>query len=508
MRYRAGMGKKAAWTVLFVLMAALAAEQAGAHGASYFPVGRFYKCYQDGGYNWPPDGSSMPNAGCRAMFRMGIANWGDWAGLRKVIPGYQDFNAVKAAIPDGTLCSANDPSFKGVDALSDAWYRTPIRLTHGKFQFKFEASATHSPNSWRFFLSNPGYRTTQPLRWSDLTQIYQRGDATPTRDPMTGKNFYIIDVPVPAGRTGDATLYVIWQRTFGSDEGFYQCSDITLEGEEAPGNEPDWFERGYFVNQAVKPNINDQVRFRVFSGRRGGVELVDVTLPITAHNHNERIWSKELAGVIQPHADLVKVGVKSGNDVRFDENNIYSNLVFLKNESDTMAMDIETPPSPQPGKPITVVSFNVPSSVTVGGSLPVRVEAKSATNQTLRYTWYRTSSYFSGAIGNNPSGAYVATESGVGKTSSVWVQITDGTHTVDSPKQPVAILPKENGGGGSCYEAWSASKVYGAISNTSHAARVTQSGRNYEQQHWTQGQNPAQFNGVGQPWKDLGPCQP
>lgn len=158
------------------------------------------------------------------------------------------------------------------------------------------------------------------------------------------------------------------------------------------------------------------------------------------------------------------------------------------------------------GEPITATLI-VPATVKVGDALPVRVDAKSATDKRLSYTWYRTSAYFAGTIGNNPSGTYTATEAGAGTTSSVYVQISDGTNSYTTPRQSVTILANAGGGGTTCYPSWSSTQVYGTISSSSPAARVSYQGRNYEQQHWTQNQNPAQLNGVGQPWKDLGPCQ-
>lgn len=171
------------------------------------------------------------------------------------------------------------------------------------------------------------------------------------------------------------------------------------------------------------------------------------------------------------------------------------------------ALDLSQPVAVTvPVAPITA-TLAVPSTVVVGGSLPVRVDAKSATGRTLSYTWIRNASNFSGSIGNKPSGTYTALAAGEGKTTNISVEISDGTNKYTTPQQAVTILAAPSSGGTACYEPWSLSKVYGVISSTHSAARVSQSGRNYEQQFWTQGDNPAQANGVGQPWKDLGACK-
>ena len=158
-----------------------------------------------------------------------------------------------------------------------------------------------------------------------------------------------------------------------------------------------------------------------------------------------------------------------------------------------------------PVAPISA-TLTVPSTVIVGGSLPVRVDAHSSTGKTLSYSWHRTSAYFDGSIGNNPAGTYTATAAGEGQTGKIYVQISDGTHTYTTPAHSVAILA-ESGDVAPCNEPWSASTIYGAITPTNPPAHVSQSGHNYEQQFWTQGDDPAQRNGMGQPWKDLGPCK-
>lgn len=60
---------------------------------------------------------------------------------------------VKAAIPDGTLCYANDPQKKGMGAPHTGWTRT--ELNTGTFEFVFNATAPHNPSFWEFYLTKP-----------------------------------------------------------------------------------------------------------------------------------------------------------------------------------------------------------------------------------------------------------------------------------------------------------------------------------------------------------------
>jgi hypothetical protein len=176
-------------------------------------------------------------------------------------------------------------------------------------------------------------------------------------------------------------------------------------------------------------------------------------------------------------------------------------------ESDSQSVKVAVNASRTPEGPPIIATLHVPSSVVVGDTLQVGVDARSTIGRSLNYTWYRNSSYLSGTVGNKPSGSYVALDAGQGKTSDVYVQVSDGINNLTTPKQPVSIIARPADNGPTCHPAWSASTVYGAISGSNPAALVSYGGHNYEQQFWTQGQNPQSNNGAGKAWRDLGPCQ-
>ncbi|MCV5901510.1 lytic polysaccharide monooxygenase, partial [Escherichia coli] len=66
---------------------------------------------------------------------------------------------------------------------------------------------------------------SKPLTWSDLELIDTAGDVY-----VDAEKRYRIHVTFPADRSGDAVLYTRWQRIDVAGEGFYNCSDITLNG--------------------------------------------------------------------------------------------------------------------------------------------------------------------------------------------------------------------------------------------------------------------------------------
>ena len=136
----------------------------------------------------------------------------------------------KAAIPDGTLCYANDPAKKGMGVPHTAWTRT--ELNTGTFEFVFNATAPHNPSFWEFYLTKPGADLSKSLAWADLELIQTEGNV-----PVEGGK-YRMNVTIPSDRSGDAILYVRWQRDDSAGEGFYNCSDITIVGGDNPPPEP------------------------------------------------------------------------------------------------------------------------------------------------------------------------------------------------------------------------------------------------------------------------------
>lgn len=83
---------------------------ARAHGVVEFPIARQLKCFQDGGFWWPADGSGVPNAGCREAFRRsGTYPFQQWNEVTGFPQDYNSQASVEEAIKDGTLCSGGDP---------------------------------------------------------------------------------------------------------------------------------------------------------------------------------------------------------------------------------------------------------------------------------------------------------------------------------------------------------------------------------------------------------------
>lgn len=341
--------KQTVFPAVLLLGSGLLASPARAHGVVEFPIARQLKCFQDGGYWWPADGSGVPNAACREAFRRsGAYPFQQWNEITGFPEDYNSQASVERAIKDGTLCSGGDPKKAGLDVRSTQWHKTPIKPDKGKIRVMFYATAAHNPSFVRIYLTKASYVYGEPLRWADLEQIY--AGAAPAPQTIGGKRYYVYDVPIPAGRTGNAVMYLRWQRQDAGREGFYNCSDVTIES--AAGVPTDgfaWFDGGFFIRQGFEPVPGDQVRFRVLGSDAGGKERVDERLPITPQNAPQSAWGPQLANLLNgKYSALLRIGERQGNNVVFNTANLQANVIWLKNEKDSAQLSILSPDAPTP----------------------------------------------------------------------------------------------------------------------------------------------------------------
>jgi predicted carbohydrate-binding protein with CBM5 and CBM33 domain len=199
------------WLVAALLAATvlLPAAPAQAHGALGNPVSRSMECGPEGG-------ARARSAACQAA-RAVTGSLGDFDDLR--LPGVDGQDQQR--VPDGKLCSAGLPQYAGLDLARTDWPTTT--LTAGaRFTFQYRVTIPHD-GGFRLYLTRAGYRPTQPLRWSDLET---RPLLTVANPPVRGGS-YTFTGTLPAGRTGRAVLYTIWQTTSTPDT-YYSCSDVLL----------------------------------------------------------------------------------------------------------------------------------------------------------------------------------------------------------------------------------------------------------------------------------------
>ena len=344
-------------SLLIGLAAQLSATAAQAHGMVAKPIARQYQCYKDGGFWAAADGSRIPNPGCRAAYLAGAQSGGQTAGVypfqqhNEVAANpqnYEDLAAVQRAVPNGLLCAGGDPRKRGLDVpQSRGWAKTVVTPVNGAIDLTWDATAPHNPSFVRVFVTKPGWSPDRELHWEDLDLLYQ-GEA-PQPDRSVYPAVYRYRVPFPANRSGDAMIYSIWQRRDAGNEGFFNCSDITIQQHDAPPPPFPWVEEKPFIDQAVKPVPGEQVRFRVMGGGASGGEVVDVKLPITAQNRKVTQWAAQLGQQInRSYFGQVQVGERKGDAIQFNAAHIYANKVWLKNNGSSSALSV-IPADPGPG---------------------------------------------------------------------------------------------------------------------------------------------------------------
>ncbi len=364
-----------------------------AHGAVDIPVSRQVYCYKQ------PDFWNNPkDKGCAAINAVSGTypgqQWHEVAKLIKSSEGY-DYNNqadVEKLIPDGTLCAANDDPKKGLDALTAGWHKTDVPTASGNLYVRLIGTAPHVPSYVRIYLSKPGYDPSRAaLKWSDLELVHSErmtvaktnwGSTPPTIPGANG--FFEFNVPIPANRTGDAVLFTRWQREDPDGEGFYNCSDITLEGSSVPVQ---LIDLGPFIDPVMdRLKAGDAVHFRLFDNTPAAKEVVDITLPITENNLAPNIWGKQLADKIDP--TIARVGEKDGNTVVFNLTDASANSVFALAKGYSKAMAIIPGGGQTPINPTApVAKISGPSTMQSGKPFAFSASQSVGYNGPLSYTW-------------------------------------------------------------------------------------------------------------------------
>ena len=126
------------------------------------------------------------------------------------------------------------------------------------------------------------------MSWADLELVDELGNIPVTT--INGLKYYEMNIALPAGRSGQAVLYSRWQRIDPAGEGFYNCSDIIIDGSttEPPGST--WLAAGALLAPTSDANDGDTVWFRVFNSQ--GQEQIFEQLAITTSQPRRKQMGK------------------------------------------------------------------------------------------------------------------------------------------------------------------------------------------------------------------------
>jgi chitin-binding protein len=219
MTVRRKLAVTAAVGVAPLLLMAVAAAPAAAHGALQNPLSRAVACGSEGGH-------SARSEACRAAIAASGAQASEqWDELRVANIAGRD----RELIPDGKLCSAGIDEFKGFDLPRPDWPAT--KLSGGaEFTFKYRSTIGHT-GTFRLYVTKDGYDPSQPLRWSAL----ESEPFVTATDPVLDNGFYTFAGRLPTGKTGRHLIYTIWQNSSTPDT-YYSCSDVAFGGGTGTGS--------------------------------------------------------------------------------------------------------------------------------------------------------------------------------------------------------------------------------------------------------------------------------
>lgn len=303
------------------------------HGSMETPVSRIYNCFLENPENPKSDAckAAVQLGGTQALY--------DWNGVNQA--NANDMH--RELIPDGKLCSGGKETFKGMDLPRADWPSTMIAPdSNGRFEFVFIASAPHSTDYFRFYVTKDGYDPLSQLKWSDL----EEPPFCEINDVVLENGRYKMDCPLPQDKTGKHVIYTIWQRD-DSTEAFYTCTDVEFMG----GEPVVWRSLGQ-VRAQQDLKVGDSVTLRLFDSVTGGdVETHTITLEDGQSNADQ--WPYYLAQHVNVQSALVKIGVLDQNG---NINPVFSsqdNNVYVSTQGEySFQIDIDATNNP-PGEGLT-----------------------------------------------------------------------------------------------------------------------------------------------------------
>jgi len=212
-------------------MVAALPTPAQAHGTPMSAGSRTWLCVKDG---LTPQGNIVTiNPACAEAQRTGgDTAYFNWFGhLQSAGAG-----RTVGFIPDGKLCSANNPTFSGFDLARDDWPVT--HLTAGaSIEFQYNNWAKH-PGTFFQYVTKDTYDPNRALTWNDIEGASSTGPGTPFNSvtdpqqiggPGTVDGHYFWTARLPSNKTGRHIIYTVWSRS-DSTETFYSCSDVVFDG--------------------------------------------------------------------------------------------------------------------------------------------------------------------------------------------------------------------------------------------------------------------------------------
>ena len=340
-----------AWVFIYALLFVAIVQEAFGHGSMETPVSRIYNCFLENPETPKSDAckAAVLEGGTQALY--------DWNGVNQ--GSANDMH--RDIIPDGKLCSGGKELFKGMDLARADWPSTMIAPDeNGRFEFVFIASAPHSTDYFRFYVTKDGYNPLEPLKWSDL----EEPPFCTINEVTLDNGRYKMDCALPQGKTGKHVIYTIWQRD-DSEEAFYTCTDVEFMG----GTPVVWRSLGQ-VRAQQDLKVGDSVTLRLFDAQGSDTETHTIELQDGQVQADQ--WPFYLAEHVNVQSALVKIGVldQDGNITPVfssQDNNVY----VSSEEQFSFQIDIDASNNP-PGEDLNT-DINITSDWGAGYCAEVTV---------------------------------------------------------------------------------------------------------------------------------------
>jgi predicted carbohydrate-binding protein with CBM5 and CBM33 domain len=204
-------------TVAGILLAAVPAAVANAHGSATDPPSRNYGCWERWGSDFQNPAMATKDPMCWQAWQANPNAMWNWNGLyRENLRGDHRGN-----IPDGQLCSgghAESGRYNSLDTVG-AWQ---MASKANRFTLTITDQARHGADYLLVYVTKQGFdAATRPLGWGDLELVAQTGRIASAGQYQTAVN--------AGSRSGRHIVYTIWQASH-LDQSYYFCSDVNFTG--------------------------------------------------------------------------------------------------------------------------------------------------------------------------------------------------------------------------------------------------------------------------------------
>jgi len=390
--------------VSFVFTLAIFTQQAFPHGSMETPLSRIYNCFLENPENPKSDA-------CRAAVEIGGTQaLYDWNGVNQA--NANDMH--EDIIPHGKLCSAGKEEFKGMDLARNDWPSTMIAPnSNGSFDFVFIATAPHSTDYFKFYVTKDGYDPLSPLGWDDL----EDSPFCTVNEVTLANGRYTMNCPLPQDKSGKHMIYTIWQRD-DSTEAFYTCIDVEFSG----GVPVVWKSIGQ-IRAQEDLLVGDTVTFRLFDA--SGSDAETITLELEDGQTLIEQWPFYLAELVNVNSSIVKIGVLDSNgNINPVQSSQDNNVYIASDDTYSFQIDIDMNNNPPGDGLATDVSIYDDWGSGYCADVSVTNNTDSASDWTVSFT-------IDGTVTDMWNATYTQSGDEITAQGESWNNVVEAGQTVD-----------------------------------------------------------------------------